>query len=101
MSDLLKPCPCCGRKATLHDRYESNKYPSRHFIACICGMRTGNSQKHIAIETWNRRPRPTDEPCGTCGGKGWTVKYSGSGAQGKKVCSKCNGTGRQTRDGSE
>jgi hypothetical protein len=53
----LKPCPCCGGKATLMDR------PS-FYVECIkCGLRTSEDSDSFTepIEMWNRREYTTNE----------------------------------------
>lgn len=64
----LKPCPFCGREATINHEY-SNKTGDWYAVGCLnksCPMEivrvtTGlRSTKAEAIEAWNRRENDAD-----------------------------------------
>lgn len=59
MTDKLKPCPFCGREATVHARKDEEA--GQIFYGCMCKntgccmIPTLYMTKMQAIELWNRR----------------------------------------------
>ena len=55
MSQKLKPCPFCGRKAKVVARQYLNKIGS-HVECTFCGVRTTlEAKESFAVDLWNRR----------------------------------------------
>lgn len=82
MSEKLKPCPFCGRGATLeeiephkHENAILPDHPGSWFVECRCGVAMIGDDKQEVAERWNRRTCPNlsddevKQPCieGPCG----------------------------------
>lgn len=55
----LKPCPFCGERLILSERYKEYRHPNNECILAFIDSEYGevffNEKDTLAIEAWNRR----------------------------------------------
>lgn len=63
--DELKPCPCCeGESDCNNTGIQTQDGTNLWWVEClVCGLSTdGHETKEQALDTWNRRPAPENNP---------------------------------------